>query len=223
MITIIPKGGLCNCLRVVFSWYQYAILQNLELNVIWKKTNECPGFFIDYFEPIPNVHFNKSVEKNVKINYSGGQRHPSHKPLYSKLKLKPYLFNIILNKLNILNKKYISVHIRRTDHIRLAKKVKNYTCDKMFFNFIDKTDNNIYIATDNKHTYNQFKLKYSNRIKFDYHKTINKCLRKTSLQDAIIDIYMCVYSDNFKGSSFSSFSDLIIKLRKYNTLSDLIF
>lgn len=37
MITIKPTGGLCNYLRVLFSYYEYARKNNLKLNVIWKK------------------------------------------------------------------------------------------------------------------------------------------------------------------------------------------
>ena len=63
--------------------------------------------------------------------------------------------------------------------------------------------------SSNEITYNKFKTKYKNRIKFDYHETNNNRLRKTSLKDSIIDIYMCIYSDDFMGSGWSSFSDLI--------------
>lgn len=144
------------------------------------------------------------------------------KPNYSKLKLKPYLKNIILNKIKILNKNYISVHIRRTDHIQNAKKNNCYTKDQLFFNFLDKIyDKDIYIATDNKITYDIFKKKYEKRIKFDYHKVNKYSLRKTSLCDAIIDIYMCVYSDNFMGSGYSSFSEFIIALKNYNKIKKI--
>lgn len=135
------------------------------------------------------------------------------KPKYDKLKLKSYMKKIIFDKVDILNKNYISVHIRRTDHIHLAIKNNCYTTDEYFIDFLDKSDKNIYIATDNKKTYNKFKVKYQERIKFEYHQTNYKSLRQTSLQDAIIDIYMCVYSDDFKGSGWSSFSDLIKSLR----------
>ena len=215
MITIIPIGGLCNYLRVVFSYYEYANSINSELNVIWKKTHACPGYFLDYFEPIPNVNFSQSCEKDVKIHYKGYSSRNDNVN-YDKLKLKPYLEKIVFDKLNILNKNYISVHIRRTDHITSAKKMNCYTDDEEFMDFLDKSENNknIYIATDNEITYNQFKSKYQERIKFDYHKVNNNNLRKTSLEDAIIDIYMCVYSDDFMRSGYSSFSCLIINLRK---------
>ena len=215
MITIKPIGGLCNYLRVIFSYYEYTRKNNLELNIIWIKSSMCPGYFLDYFEPIPHVSFKKYIDKSVKIDYEGCSILKNSQVKYDKLKLKSYIKKIILDKVDILNKNYISVHIRRTDHIRLAKHNNCYTTDEEFIDFLDKSDNNknIYIATDNKITYDKFKKKYQNRIKFDYHKR-NKCrLRQTSLQDAIIDIYMCVYSDDFMGSGWSSFSGLIKKLR----------
>ena len=216
MITIQPTGGLCNYLRVIFSYYEYTRKNNLELNIIWIETNKCPGYFLDYFEPIPHVSFKKYIDKNVKIDYKGCYVMENFKPKYDKLKLKSHIEKIVFDKLDILNKNYISVHIRRTDHIELAKEKNFYTNDEEFIDFLDKSDNNknIYIATDNEITYNKFKKKYQNRIKFDYHKTVEDALRQTSLQDAIIDIYMCVYSDDFKGSGWSSFSGLIKSLRR---------
>jgi len=216
MITIQPGGGLCNYLRCVFSYYEYARSINSELTVIWVQTRECPGYFLDYFEPIPYINFKNCSEKDVKMKNTN-KWHPNFNPykmqVYSKLKLKPYLEKIVFDKLDILNKNYISIHIRRTDHINLAKNNNCYTDDGEFINFIDKSYKDIYIATDNKITYYKFKKKYPNRIKFDYHKTTNNSLRETSLQDAIIDIYMCVYSDDFMGSGWSSFSGLIRRLR----------
>jgi hypothetical protein len=220
MLTILPTGGLCNYLRVVFSYYKYAMSINTELNVIWLITPFCPGNFLDYFESVPNINFINNVDKNLKIDYKGGKWHPDFNPyeqyIYDKLVLKPFMKEIISDKINKLNKDYISVHIRRTDHINLAKRNNAYNEDIDFINFINKFDKNknIYIATDNEETYNKFKKMYPNRIKFNYHKTYKNTLRKTSLRDAIIDIYICVYSDEFKGSGYSSFSGTINQLRK---------
>ena len=213
MITVYPGGGLSNYLRVIFSYYEYAESINSELNVIWIKTSACPGHFLDYFEPVKNINFINTHKPHIKVDYKGCGIHINFKPKYDKLKLKPYLKKIVFDKLDILNKNYIAVHIRRTDHISLAKKNNCYTDDGEFINFIDKSYKDIYIATDNEITYNKFKTKYTDRIIFDYHETNNNSLRKTSLRDAIIDIYMCVYSDDFMGSRWSSFSSLISSLR----------
>ena len=61
---------------------------------------------------------------------------------------------------------------------------------------------------------NFFKKKYNERIKLKYHEE-TESLRRTSLKDAIIDMYMCINSDNFMGSYYSSFSEFINKQREY--------
>ena len=223
MLTILPTGGLCNLLRVVFSYYKYARSINSELTVVWKTTSPCPGYFLDYFEEIPHVNFVTDIEKDMKIDYKGCGWHPDYNPytgldIYDTLKLKPFMQNIISDKINELGGKYIAVHIRRTDHVELAKKHNNYTDDGKFVEFINKSDKNVYIATDNDNTYNKFKQMYPNRILFDYHKSDQNLLRETSLQDAIIDMYMCIHSHNFKDSGWSSFSGLILNVRK-NTIA----
>ena len=216
MYVIHPRGGLCNYLRVVFSYYIKARELNEELVVIWKITSECNGFFLDYFMPIKNITFKKNNNDKHKINYYG--YYPINNNInYSMLEPLPEIKNIILSKMKILNNNYNAIHVRRTDHVDLAKKKNKYTSDEMFFEYIDniKDKNCIYIATDNEKTYNEFKDKYKDNIKFNYHNEING-LRKTSLKDAISDLFMCVYANNFMGSQYSSFTDLINSLRKIN-------
>ena len=43
----------------------------------------------------------------------------------------------------------------------------------------------------------------------------NKDLRQTSLKIAIVDLYMCINSTNFKGSGWSSFTSTISQIRNY--------
>ena len=212
-----PTAGLSNCLRVVFSYYYYAKSQNLHLIVIWKVTSSCNGFFLDYFEEIDGITFYKDNYSNFKINYTGYNFHKKFNPykkfIYKELKLKPYLIYTLTKKKSII-KNYISVHIRRTDHVTLAKKKKLFTNDEEFIKFINENKNNknIYIATDNHNSYNKFKKLYQKKVKLYYYNTTSD-RRKTKLREAIIDIYMCVLSDKFKGSGYSTFSDLIISLK----------
>jgi len=215
-LTVKPLGGLGNCLRVVFSYYEYAKSINYKLNVLWTKTDQCPGYFLDYFEPIPNINFISKMPKNAKIYYSGFSNHPIMYPNYRYLKLLPYVKDIITRRIDILKNNYIAIHIRRTDHIESAKKSNSYTTDEEFIQFIDKFDGkkNLYIATDNKETYDKFKTKYPKLVKFEYHETTDN-LRKTTLLDAIIDVYICVYSEHFMRSGWSSFSTLIEGIRKH--------
>jgi hypothetical protein len=112
-------------------------------------------------------------------------------------------------------KSYNAVHIRRTDHSSLAQKNCKYTHDEIFEKFICDSPLPVYLATDNFDTQQSFKQKYKDKI-FVY-KNIDKIsttYRKTSLTHSAIDIWMCIFSNNFIPSGYSSFSDLIIDKRK---------
>ena len=130
----------------------------------------------------------------------------------------PSILEKIKEKINILERNYISFHIRRTDHINYAKNIGKYVDDNFFIDFIEKNlqDKNLFIAADNKETYNLFKSKYETNVKFDYYNTIINKTRQTTLEESIIDIYVCVYSSKFTGTTHSSFSALIDALRKSN-------
>lgn len=227
MLIIEVQKGFCNRIRTIFSYNEYAKSIKQTLHVLWLKDEHCPGFYLDYFKPIPNVIFLNDKNSNQDIFYTGCGWHPKYPPyqyigdsdkvpnLFKNLKLKDSINMIIKNKIKILENNYIALHIRRTDHTNLAKRNNKYTSDQEFMAFINRNKNiNIYIASDNKETYNKFKNLYPNRIKFDYHFSNNNERRKTSLQDAIIDLFMCVYSNKFLGSNYSSYSDTIINLKK---------
>ena len=113
--------------------------------------------------------------------------------------------------IQLLKNKYIAVHIRRTDHVGLAKSHNRFTCDQDFINFLNNhKDYNIFIATDCGETQKKFKKIFNNRIK--YMKIINMDgtnKRKTSFEDTIIDMFVCGFSSKFKGSDYSSYSNII--------------
>lgn len=179
---------------------------------------------IKYHEILkPKKYMNKIIKKKIqKIN---GNNVKNKINITSELerkiiikKVKNCKNNKQLQKINKVHNEYKSVHIRRTDHIDLAKSRNKFTSNKIFNNFINKNNKNLYIATDNIKTYNAFKKRHREKVKFKYHKNNEESFRKTSLRDAIIDIYMCVYSDKFMGSGFSSFSKLIMSLRREKNL-----
>jgi len=241
-ITIWPTGGLCNRLRVVLSYLEEARLQNKELCVIWDTDKYCNGYFLDYFEPIDNVTFYTSSKSNFKVDYKGCDWHPDHPfwikhKTYKQLVPLPAIQDKIKSNILQLGKNYISVHIRRTDHTELAKKNNAFTTDDEFFNFINNYNQiqSLYIATDNETTFNIFKSKYKSKIKLEYktkqaatqetskgafdrfrimYTNKQEPIRQTTLEQSIIDLFMCVYADEFKGSGWSSFTDTILTLRK---------
>ena len=110
------------------------------------------------------------------------------------------------------------MHVRRTDHTELAKSHRKYTTDEEFFEWIDcalPPDSIVYLSTDNRNTQIAFKKKYGKRIRWwqDIPEKTHS-LRHTSLVHAAIDLYMCISSDAFKGSGYSSFTDYILEMKK---------
>ena len=57
-------------------------------------------------------------------------------------------------------------------------------------------------------------------IIFPYHDELPG-KRKTTLHDAIIDLYMCIFSNYFQFSGQSSFSDVILQIRKNQDINHL--
>ena len=221
MITIKPTGGLCNRLRVISSYNEHAKNKKQKLIIVWRKDINCNGNYTDYFAPLPNVDFVYD-EYNKQINYCGYSA-LYRVTNYQCLKLLPHMIDIINDKRKLLENNYIAIHARRTDHIEVAKRRGRYTSDEDFFKFIDKHKNNakyLYIATDNKDTYDIFKNKYSEMIIFPYHDELPG-KRKTTLHDAIIDLYMCIFSNYFQFSGQSSFSDVILQIRKNQDINHL--
>ena len=225
-INIIPKSGLSNRLRTILGYRKKAIMEGKTLKVFWNTTNkECLCHFYDLFEPINNVVF---INKNeVSIYHFVGQKTYQNivKSVSQKEIDKDYI-DLIKPKLNIQNnidafiKKYdipntISIHVRRTDHISLASKHNKYTSDIDFDNFIKKySDKKIFLSTDNDKTQEFYKNKYPDRILiYEDIKKNNKNLRKTSIENAVIDIFIASKSKFFKPSGFSSFSEVILSLR----------
>ena len=219
-----PSGGLCNKLRVTLSYFEEAKLQNKELHVIWDITEHCPGYFLDYFEPIDGITFYRSNEAKLKLDYKGSAWHPDHHyrtkfQMYKNLKVLPSVQSKIEDNILLLGNNYIAVHVRRTDHVELAKKNNAFTTDDDFFNFIEehKQIQSLYVATDNQGTFDMFKNKYDSKIKLEYTDEQSlTSIRQTTIEQSIIDLFTCVYADQFKGSGWSSFSGTILSLRKCN-------
>jgi hypothetical protein len=213
-----PTGGLCNYLRVVFSYWLFCKKEGQSLTVIWKETNECPGFFLDYFEPLECVLFLKDNKDCLPVNFKGDRWHPTYNP-YAM-----FIYNGLIPLQNIQEKinankealgSYIAVHIRRTDHIWLAQVEHHYTDDDAFIKFINEyPDNNIYISTDNRETQDKFYSLFPTRILIIDLITPSASLRQTTIEKAIIDIFTCTRSSHFKASGFSSFSATISQLRE---------
>lgn len=231
-----PAAGLCNKLRTVFYFYKLAKEQNKSLTVLWKRHPSCDGFFLDYFKPVPDITFVENRNHKIdmskyQIDYEGNgnflQRElkNSYPFLFNELSLKESLAEKLQFYLEALNSRYIAVHIRRTDHLKLAKRENVHTTDEQFFQFLNNyPDYSIYVATDNKKTFEEFYSIYASRIpvKSNSHTNIQRRWvgRNSSLEDAIIDLYLCIHADYFMGSGWSSFTDVIDQIRCNSTMAE---
>lgn len=236
MFNIILQGfGLCNRLRVLFSYYYYIVKEKKDkLNIVWIVDEQCNGFFLDYFEPLPNVEFYRDNSNNFPNNYKGkkgvtAEPHPKYaltkfNGIFKELIPKPYLMDKINHNLKLLDNNFVAMHIRHTDNIRntINKNINiNTPFLKKHFDFFDKyikLNFNIYLATDNKNIQDIFYDKYPNNFKTN--KNINEVtgLRHSTLENAIIDIFTCSYSKDFiYNHSRSSFRETICELIKYHS------
>ena len=231
-IVIKPKAGLCNRLRFLFS-YIYKMkkentFNNKSLVIIWKIDVLCNGFLWDIIEPIPNCIALKNNDKKIKINSSscGPIELYKNENYLENLHFKPrnHILNNIINIIKMLNNKYIAVHIRRSDlssHLKHLNKSHLETKDEEYIDFLNKnSDYDIFIATDNIDTQNKFLNLYPTRIKYINKINDNKNHRKTSLDVALIDIFVCSFSNKFKGTYYSSFSSFIELMRRHNDITD---
>lgn len=227
LTVVLNKSGLSCYLKSMFSYYTYCKKNNIKLEIIWIETSHCNGYFLDYFEKLDDVEFVKEPSADTKIIYARvgrGIDGYSYNDLYifNDLKLKSDMKNIISSYITTLDK-YIAIHIRRTDFTRLQK-TSNIpkTNDEEFIKFIEdklllNNDYNIYLATDNIYTQKTFLERYPDKIKIITNIENNDNVRKTTLTQAIIDIYMCVFAEHFLGTNGSSFSDLINNFRFHNS------
>ena len=219
--SVLSCGGLGNRLRMILSCYKYALSNNKLLKVYWKVNNEVSfSKFTDVFKPIKGITFiyeynNEPVDYTSPDNCSVLDKAGEFEYLYRYLQPNDNINGTIQNLINKTGKKYISMHIRRTDHIVMAENHNQYVSDTEYIDFINNYPGyNIYLACDNRATQDKFINLYGNRIIINNRITDNNNLRKTSLEDSVIDIFMCVYSQFFKSAGYSSFSDTIKILRE---------
>ena len=214
---IIPKAGLGNRLRVILSWLQYAQEKNKSLYVYWEPNKACAGYFLDVFLPVDRLYF--LSQKPDRIDYTG------YEPK-TDIVVDPYIYKYlrpiteIQDKVDALTcryKPYNAAHIRRTDHAQLAHKNNCYQQDQVFSRFITESIYPVYVATDCMITQQYFLTQHTKKIfihQMIKHDIKSNNLRQTSLYDSVIDLFMCVNSHAFISTPLSSYSKIIMNIRK---------
>ena len=216
-ITVVARGGLNNKIRVMLSYLYKANKENKKLCLIWIKDTECPDDYNTLFYPINNMDVisydnDMSDFHTWEIDNNEYVQEKYHK----LLKPLPDIQKNINRFQNMLGNEYIACHIRRTDIVmHEGQSWYKPKTDQDYMNFIDQYDTklNIYIATDNKDTQDVFINKYNNRVIIKPIIPTTE-LRQTSVQDALIDMYVCIGSKYFLGSQGSSFTDTITYMRE---------
>jgi hypothetical protein len=236
---ILLKHGLANRLRTIIG-YLYAGIQKKETYIFHWTINDdaCNGKFSDIFLPLNLPEYGKveivecDEQKNIRYHFRGQdtiieiikRELPEEINKHNISILETKLYCHYIPKQHIMYKifkvlehqnSFVAMHIRRTDHIELAKRNNRFTGDMEFDFFVMENKNDrIFLTTDNKEIQDKY-LKYNNI--FVYKRiTPNNNLRQTSLEDAVIDIFIASKSKKFKGSGWSSFSHLIEIFRRIN-------
>jgi hypothetical protein len=229
--------GLANRIRTLLGYLWLAEKTGEELGVFWQIGDDCNGHFLDLFRPLERVTFIESSNE-TKIDFKGQlgfhailESHlrsygldssidQEQKRMYRKLEPLPR----IREKADLFCEKNripscIGLHIRRADHEGLAKSVRLFSADDDFINFIRNKPEceGVFIATDNKETQDRFRALYGRRAIFYTNLVSSRQLRQSTLEEALIDILICARCRCFKGSGYSSYSDLIEIFRSLNS------
>ena len=227
-VVICCDHGLCNRLRAILSHREIAQREGRKLFVVWQCDRQCNGDFLDCFAPLPGVRFLRQpppwypAPPRVNHCHQAIRGTPAETATTTLLKPSPSLHAALLLRLPE-GTPFIAVHIRRTDmaisaDTQLNVEYARLTTDAAFDDFLESyPEHQIYVATDCGATLNRFAEKYAARLvgaTAERRAAYNPWRhRQTSLQDAVMDLFLCARSTLFMGSYGSSFSDTIAQLR----------
>ena len=238
-----PIGGLANRTRVILGAILYCEELGIDLRINWlndnKLTNQyradeiAAGHFSDIFIAEKEHDQGNSRENSLPNFYRGTdavvmEGHISnfekkYLQVHERLSLTDDLQSQA-DRLFLANQPYDSIHVRRTDHLTWLKNSNlEVTPLSKFEDFIsDRVDERVFLATDCVVTRDYLVRKYPTPIFYQGNlsrvdgaaKHGSGIERPSNLQQAAIDIFLCVRSQVFVGTKLSSFSSLIQMLRR---------
>jgi hypothetical protein len=226
--------GLCARLSAVLSYRLVALAEGRPLFVVWIPDRACEGHFLEHFAPLDGVTFidasdtlaisAKAQVVKGTIDFHDAVRHDGGREASCFAALQPVdaVARAVEENMQVLGPSAVSVHIRRTDHFAMACDRVSPTCDADFDRFLCAPEHGeapIYVATDNAATRERFNSRYAGRVQSspavsDSQPAAPDALRQTSLRAAVVDLLTCASCRVFKGSSYSSFSDVISLVRR---------
>lgn len=216
-------GGLCNRLRVMISYLIVARRLGESLEVFWYPHVACPTLFRELFEATPadcvirdGVIAPQGTETTCSRHKDAGAE-ASWRPVIAEvLRPLPALQARIDAGLAALGPDFTALHIRRTDHNA------NYDQDAAFAAFAASGTGRVFVAADNPRSVANVKRILGERVFWtaQYGSGIGG-LRLTSVQDAVVDLWIAAHAIRFKGTYYSSFSDWIETMRSVGEPGDL--
>jgi hypothetical protein len=209
-------GGMCNRLRAILS----RLTMYGELEVCW-RTDQIVSFghFEEIFQPIEGLTFRPDSSCAEESLHAHPDAAYGWEAIYTQLKPKDALLGRIARLKPDYD--YSAVHIRRTDNHHVLNTLGlPQTTDGEFIEWIKKAPGPLYLATDNGVTQRRMlnacalidkEVIVAETLLID---TGSEDKRYTSLDTAVVDLFMCGGSSYFMGSRFSSsFTNTINILR----------
>jgi hypothetical protein len=204
--------GLCNRLRAIVTFKN---LYTGPFFIYWKQDEACNGYFSEVFNAIEghpileNIH-PKDLD-NMNLIDNGCNPFLDYPDLgYDVFKMfEPN--DSVLKAIEDLKlpDKYDAIHLRGTDRSGWAE-IKN----EELVGLVDNSEHPIFIATDDIKKYEECVNLFGDRIIKSGFKPLDG-LRQTTLKRAVVDLFVCVNSENFSGSTGSSFSGQIEFMKTY--------
>lgn len=207
-----PVGGLANRLRAIFSRYEPP------MRVLWSRTWDIANaHFLEVFEPIPGVEFVEVGENeescHAAINYEPWHEH------YRLLRPTEALRDRVAGLQEAIGP-YDAIHVRRTDHVKLAHMQGRYTTDDEFIAWAAgrESDASVFLATCNAETRQIMQRALGPCVVWQGEMQASTAEQHearwyNTLADAVVDLWMCRGARHFMGSAHSSFTELVTHLR----------
>jgi len=223
VLRLYSHSGLANRLRLFSTYREEAQKYDKKIEMHWMLQRACWTPYDELFLPVQGIEFiykkqSKNSKRDRPENSAISLCEIDHKKLcnfYLDIKPREEILQEVESLISSMKRPFCACHIRRTDINRIQSKYgKSAPSNQSFFDFIEKSGcKNVFIATDNKQTQQEFlKVLGDRMITYD---TIAKNgssrypIRTTSVRHAVIDMFTCIFSDNFMGTTCSSFTGFI--------------
>ena len=201
-----PAGGLANRVRVVLTALRKF---GPEITFVWRENKDCPCQWWELFQQ-PSIGTLPKPMEGTRVERTCSAYTGLDPEIYSAL-VPTKAISDSVDEFCEAHEKFDAIHVRRTDHEQIAKKKGMFTDDDEFFQFV-KDSGKFFLACDDPATEAKFKLKFGDKC-LTRKKEWKPDHRKTSGQDALIDLLICTRGKRFKGSGYSSFSEMIHLMR----------